>query len=43
MHTWRFILIAISAPLLFGLFWRGFLQSGRHPPTSTDNPDARSG
>ena len=43
MHTWRFILIAISAPLLFGLFWRGFLQPGRHPPTSTDNPDARSG
>jgi uncharacterized protein len=43
MHTWRFILIAVSAPLLFALFWRGLPRTGRHPPTSADNPDVRSG
>ena len=43
MHTWRFILIAVSAPLLFGFFWRRLPRTGRHPPKSADNPDTRSG
>ncbi|HCK76338.1 MAG TPA: hypothetical protein DHW07_04260 [Gammaproteobacteria bacterium] len=43
MHTWRFILIAITAPLLFGFFWRRLSRTGRHSAKSADNPDARSG
>ena len=43
MHTWRIVLIAVSAPLLFGFIWRRLPQTGRHSPKSVDRPDARSG
>ena len=43
MHTWRIILIAVSAPLLFRLFWRRIPPLDRHSGKSADSPDARSG
>ena len=43
MHTWRIILIAVSAPLLFRLFWRRIPRLDRHSGKSADSPDARSG
>ena len=42
MHTWRIILIAVSAPLLFRLFWRHIPRPDRHSGKSADRPDARS-
>ena len=43
MHTWRIILIAASAPLLFGLIGRRLPWTSRHSPKSADKPDVRSG
>ncbi len=43
MHTWRIVLIAVSAPLLFGLIGRGLPWTPRHSPKSADKPDVRSG
>ncbi len=43
MHSWRIILIAVSAPLLFRLFWRRVPRPDRHPGKSAESPDARSG
>jgi len=43
MHTWRIILIAVSAPLLFGFVGRGLPWTSRHSPKSADKPDVRSG
>jgi hypothetical protein len=43
MHTWRIILIAVSAPLLFRLFWCRIPRLDRHSGKSADSPDARSG
>ena len=43
MHTWRIILIAVSAPLLFGWVGRRLSWTRRHSPKSADRPDARSG
>ena len=43
MHTWRIILIAASAPLLFGLIGRRLPWTSRHSTKSADKPDVRSG
>jgi len=43
MHTWRIILIAVSAPLLFGLIGRRLPWTPRHSRKSADKPDSRSG
>ena len=43
MHTWRIMLIAVSAPLLFRLVGRRLPWTYRHSPKSADKPDSRSG